>query len=175
MNEVLKAIKERRSIRKFKQTPVPKKLLEQIVEAGLYAPSGMNKQSTKIVVITNKEMIQKFSKLNHTFLKNTEDFDPFFGSPAVLLVMGEKGHRNTAFDGAVVMENMMLAAHSLGLGSIWVNRAREELNCQEGLQLLKEMGIIGEYEGIGHCLVGYIDGDIPQAAPRKDDRVYWID
>ena len=69
----------------------------------------------------------------------------------------------------------MLAAHSLGLGNIWIHRAKEEFESEEGKKILKELGIEGEWEGIGHCAVGYMDGEMPKAAPRKDGRVVWAE
>ena len=104
-----------------------------------------------------------------------EGFDPFYGAPAVLIVLAEKEWANRVYDGSLVMGNMMLAAHSLGLGSIWIHRAKQEFEEPEYQQLLKDLGVEGEWEGIGHCAVGYIDGEIPQAAERKPNRVFWAE
>ena len=175
MNEILKAIKERRSIRKFK-TDMPKKEdLQQIVEAGLYAASGMGKQPVITLVITNKELRDKLAKTNAKIGGWPEDFDPFYGAPAVLVVLANKEHFTYLYDGSLVMGNMMLAAHALGLGSIWIHRAKEEFETAEWKNLLKDLGVKGEWEGIGHCAVGYIDGQNPQAQARKDGRVFWIE
>lgn len=73
------------------------------------------------------------------------------------------------------MGNMMLAAHSLGLGSIWIHRAKEEFETGEWQQFLSDIGVEGEWEGIGHCAVGYIEGETPKAAERKDGRVFWVE
>lgn len=153
MNEIIKAMEERRSIRKFQPTMPAKEDLAQIVEAGLYAASGMGRQSAIIVAVTNKELRDQLAKTNAEIMDKL-DFDPFYGAPAIFVV---------------------LAAHSLGLGSIWIHRAKEEFERPEYQALLKKLGIEGEWEGIGHCAVGYIDGEAPKAAKRKDNRVFWIE
>ena len=175
MNEIIKAMKERRSIRKFKSEMPAKADLEQIVEAGLYAASGMGKQATKIIIVTDKKLRDKIMEMNRKIGGWDEGFDPFYGAPAMLIVLAEKDWRNKIYDGSLVMGNLMLAAHSLGLGSIWIHRAREEFESEEGKEILKELGIEGEWEGIGHCAVGYIDGELPKPAPRKDGRVVWAE
>ena len=175
MNEIIKAMKERRSIRKFKSEMPTKADLEQIVEAGLYAASGMGKQTTKIIVVTDKKLRDKIMEMNRKVGGGDEGFDPFYGAPAMLIVLAEKDWRNKIYDGSLVMGNLMLAAHSLGLGSIWIHRAREEFESDEGKEILKSLGIEGEWEGIGHCAVGYMDGELPKPAPRKDGRVVWAE
>lgn len=175
MNEIIKAMKERRSIRKFKSEMPAKADLEQIVEAGLYAASGMGKQATKIIIVTDKKLRDKIMEMNRKIGGWDEGFDPFYGAPAMLIVLAEKDWRNKIYDGSLVMGNLMLAAHSLGLGSIWIHRAKEEFESEEGKEILKELGIEGEWEGIGHCAVGYIDGELPKPAPRKDGRVVWAE
>ncbi len=174
MNEVIRAMLERRSIRKFKPETPKKEDLEQIIEAGLYAASGMGRQAAIVVAVTNKEIIKKLSKVNAE-IWGKEGIDPFYGAPAILIVLAEKDWRNAAYDGSLVMGNLMLAAHSLGLGSIWINRAKQEFEMEEWKAWLKSIGIEGEWEGVGHCAVGYIDGDIPKAAPRKANRVFWAE
>ena len=153
MNEIIKAMKERRSIHKFKSELPSKADLEQMVEAGLYATNGMGKQTTKIIVVTNKELRDKISEMNRKIGGWDEGFDSFYGAPAILIVLAEKDWRNKIYDGSLVMGNLMLAAHSLGLGSIWIHRAREEFESDEGKEILKSLGIEGEWEGIGHCAV----------------------
>lgn len=174
MNEVIKAMLERRSIRKFKPETPKKEELEQIIEAGLYAASGMGRQAAIVVAVTNKEIIKKLSKVNAE-IWGKEGIDPFYGAPAILIVLAEKDWRNAAYDGSLVMGNLMLAAHSLGLGSIWINRAKQEFEMEEWKAWLKSIGVEGEWEGVGHCAVGYIDGDVPKAAPRKANRVFWAE
>ena len=175
MNEVIKAMKERRSIRKFKAEMPPKADLEQIVEAGLYAANGRGRQAVITIAVTDKELRDKLSAVNNEIMGGPEGNDPFYGAPAILIVLANKEVPTAPYDGSLVMGNLMLAAHSLGLGSIWIHRAKEEFEMPEYQKLLKNLGIEGEWEGIGHCAVGYIDGENPAAAPRNDGRVFWVE
>lgn len=175
MNAVMECILKRRSIRNFKAQMPEKEDIDQIIEAGLYAPSGHGAQSTIILAVTNKELRDRISKDNYRVVGREVNTDPFYGAPVILIVLADRSSSNRAYDGSVVMENMMLAATSLGLGSIWINRAREEFETEEYRQLLKDLGIEGEWEGVGHCAVGYIEGEVPQAAPRKPGRVYYVE
>lgn len=175
MNEVIKAMKERRSIRKFKAEMPPKADLEQIVEAGLYAANGRGRQAVITIAVTDKELRDKLSEVNNEIMGGPAGNDPFYGAPAILIVLANKEVPTAPYDGSLVMGNLMLAAHSLGLGSIWIHRAKEEFEMPEYQKLLKDLGIEGEWEGIGHCAVGYIDGENPAAAPRNDGRVFWVE
>ncbi len=174
MNEVIKALLERRSIRKFKPEMPKKEDLDQIIEAGLYAASARGQQSTMILAVTNKELRDKISRDNAK-IWGREDVDPFYGAPAILIALGEKDCPNRVYDGSLAMGNMMLAAHALGLGSVWIHRAKQEFEMGEYRQLLKDLGVEGEWEGIGHCAIGYIDGDVPAPAKRKENRVFWAE
>lgn len=175
MNDILKAMKERRSIRKFKSDMPAKEDIAQIIEAGLYAANARGKQATITIAVTNKELRDKLSSINCKIGGWNDDVDPFYGAPVILIVLAEKDWQNRVYDGSLVLGNMMLAAHSLGLGSIWIHRAKEEFEMPEYQQLLKRLGVEGEWEGIGHCAVGYIDGDMPKAAERKSNRVFWVE
>ena len=175
MNEIIKAMKERRSIRKFKSDMPAKEDIAQIVDAGLYAANGMGRQATVTVAVTNKELRDKISEINRKIGGWKEDFDPFYNAPVILIVLAEKDWRNRVYDGSLVMGNMMLAAHSLGLGSIWIHRAKEEFELDEYKDLLKSLGVEGDWEGIGHCAVGYADCELPKPAERKDGRVFWVE
>ena len=175
MNDIIKAMKERRSVRKFKSDMPDKKDIEQIVEAGLYAANGRGKQAVITVAVTNRELRDKISDINRKIGGWSEGFDPFYGAPVILIVLADKDWPTCVYDGSLVMGNMMLAAHSLGLGSIWIHRAKEEFETDEYKELLKSLGVEGEWEGIGHCAVGYADGDIPTPAERKDGRVFWVE
>jgi len=174
MGEVLKAIRERRSIRRYKADMVPQEKLDQIIEAGLYSANGKGEQSTIIIQVTNRELRDKIAKMNAEIGGWQEGFDPFYGAPAVLIVLGRKDWPTHVYDGSVVIGNLMLAAHDLGIGSCWIHRAKEEFETQWGKELLKSLGIEGEYEGIGHCVLGYAEGEAPQAAERKENRVFYI-
>ncbi len=175
MNDIIKAMEERRSIRKFKPDMPAKEDLEQIIEAGLFAASGKNEQAVITIAVTNKELRDKLTKDNRAVGGWDESYDPFYGAPVILIALGRKSRTTYVYDGSLVIGNMMLAAHSLGLGSIWIHRAKEEFETEEYQALLKDLGIEGEWEGIGHCAVGYMDGELPKAPARKDGRVYWIE
>ena len=175
MNEVIKAMKERRSIRRFKPEMPAKEDLAEILEAGLYAASGMGRQPVVTIAITNKEQRDKLSEINRKIGGWREGFDPFYGAPVILAVLADKAYPTYKYDGSLVMGNLMLAAHSLGLGSIWIHRAKEEFELPEYKQFLKELGIQGDYEGIGHCAIGYIDGDVPAPAKRKEGRIILVE
>ncbi len=174
MSEVLDKMKSRRSIRKYKPDMVPQDVLNQIIEAGLYAASGMGYQNTIIIQVTNKKLRDEISELNREIAGMKEGTDPFYGAPAMLIVLAKKDWRTGVYDGSLVMGNLMLAAHELGLGSCWIHRAKEEFETDWGKELLKSLGIEEEYEGIGHCALGYIDGEYPEAAKRKENRVFYI-
>ena len=175
MNEIIRAMEERRSIRSFKPEMPPKEVLQQIVEAGLYAASGKGQQAAIVVAVTNKALRDKLAEENRRIAGAPEGSDPFYGAPAVLVVLGQKDWPTHVYDGSLVMGNLLLAAHALGLGSIWIHRAKEEFEEPEYQQLLKDLGVEGEWEGIGHCAVGYLNGEAPAPAPRKPGRVFWAE
>lgn len=181
MNNTIKDIITRRSVKKYKDKPVEMELVEQIVTAGTYAPSGMNKQAAVILAITNKEMRDRLSRMNlDVVIRNgmqtsSGHSDPFYGAPVVLVVLAKKEVGTRVYDGSLVMENMMIAANSLGLGSYWIHRAKETFEMEEGKQMLRDLGLEGEYEGIGNCIVGYAADDaLKPQSPRKDDYVVWV-
>lgn len=173
MNEVIEMMKTRRSIRKFKPDALPDEIIEQIAEAGTYAATGKNLQSPTIIAVTNKQLRDRISEMNRKIGGWQEGFDPFYGAPAMLIVLADKNVPTAVYDGSLVMGNLMLAAHSLGIGSIWIHRAKEEFESEEGKAILAELGITGDQVGIGHCALGYIDGEEPKAAPRRENWVYY--
>ena len=181
MNETIQNIIARRSVKKYLDRPVPLELVEEVVKAGTYAPSGMNKQSPINLAVTNKEMRDRLSRLNLEIvvgkgLTTTSGHnDPFYGAPVVLVVLAKKEIGTHLYDGSLVMENLMIAAQSLGLGSCWIHRAKESFETEEGRQILRELGITEEYEGIGNCIIGYAAPDaLKPQAPRKPDYVVWV-
>ena len=125
MNEVIKAMEERRSVRRFKTDMPEKAAIEQIIEAGLYAANGRGKQAAIVVAVTDKKLRDKISEDNRKIGGWQEGFDPFYGAPVILIVLADKNWPTAVYDGSLVMGNMMLAAHSLGLGSIWIHRGNE--------------------------------------------------
>lgn len=172
MREVINNMKTRRSIRKYKPDMIPEDVLNRIIEAGTYAATGMGKQSPIIIAVTNKEIRDKFSKMNAEIMG--VDSDPFYGAPVVLIVLADKTRPTYVYDGSLVMGNLMLAAHAEGIGSCWIHIAKEEFESAEGKAFLKSLGIEGDYEGIGHCVLGYTDGEEPKAMPRKENYVYCV-
>ena len=165
MNEVIKALKERRSIKKYKPDAVPEELLDIVLEAGTFAPTGMNRQSPVMVVIKDKEQRDKLSKLNASIMGM--DGDPFYGAPVVIVVLADSNVMTHKEDGSLVLGNLLNAAHSVGLGSCWIHRAKEEFETDEGKAMLKKWGITENYVGIGHCILGYAD-EVREIRPRKE-------
>ena len=166
MKSTLEDLKTRRSIRKYKQEQIKDEELNQILEAGIYAPTGMNRQSPIMVVLQDKETIARLSKMNAAIMN--VDSDPFYGAPTVVVVLADKSRSTYREDGSLVLGNLMNAAHAIGIGSCWIHRAKEELESKEGKALLKEWGVPDGYEGIGHCILGYAEGPLPEAKPRKE-------
>ena len=174
MNDIIKAMEERRSIRKFKPEMPSKSDIGQIIEAGLFAASARGEQSAIIVAVTNRVLRDRISADNCK-VGGWENFDPFYGAPVILIVLAKKDWPNRVYDGSLVMGNLMLAAHSLGLGSIWIHRAKEEFETNDFKKWLADLGITGEWEGVGHLAVGYADCPLPAAAERKPDRIVCVE
>ena len=173
MNETLKVLETRRSCRKFvTDKMVSDEEIKAIVKAGTYAATGRGLQSPIILVVTNKELRDKLSAENARIMG--VDFDPFYGAPVIIIVLADKNVATYKYDGSLVMGNMLNAAASLGLGSLWVHRAKEEFEGELGRKILADFGIQGDYEGIGHCVIGYAKEPAPEAAPRKDNYVYYV-
>ena len=170
MAETLTTLKTRRSCRAYKPELIEEEKLNAILEAGTYAATGMGKQSPIILAITSKELRDKLSRMNAAVLG--ADMDPFYGAPEVLVVLGNKAVPTYLYDGSLVMGNMMNAAADLGVASCWVHRAKEEFESEEGKAILKELGIEGDYEGIGNLILGYAAKPAVDPAPRKADYIY---
>ena len=169
MNETIGTILHRRAIRRFDARPVDQELLQQILQAGMYAPTAMGRQSPLIVAVQDKDDIARLSSLNAQIQGTTGD--PFYGAPTVVIVFAQAGNRNSVQDASLVMGNLMNAAHALGLGSCWINRARETFELPEGRELLTKWGVEGDWIGVGNCILGYPDGPAPEAKPRKEGYV----
>lgn len=173
MNETLKVLETRRSCRNFDSAKmVSEEDLQAIVKAGTYAASGMGRQSAIIIAVTNKEIRDELAKENAKIMG--VDMDPFYGAPVILIVLANKEVGTYLYDGSLVMGNLMNAAESLGLGSIWIHRAKEEFESEIGKKILKDLGISGDYEGIGHCAIGYAATPATEPAPRKENYVYFV-
>ena len=174
MNEIIKNIIERRSVKKYLAKPVEQEMVDCVLKAGTYAPTGRNRQPVKILAITDPKVRDDLRKLNAKIMGLDESVDPFYGAPVVLVVLADPTVSTYLYDGSLVMGNMMNAAHSLGLGSCWIHRAKEEFQTEYGKALLSSLGIEGEWEGIGHCLLGYADGPLPEARPRKEGWIHYV-
>ena len=173
MNETLKVLENRRSCRNFKPDMVKDEDLKAIIKAGTYAATGMGKQSPIIICVTDKTLRDQISEENRKIGGWDEGFDPFYGAPVILIVLADKEIHTHVYDGSLVMGNLMNAAASLGVDSIWIHRAKEEFESDFGKELLKKLGIKGDYEGIGHCALGYRAEPVKDPAPRKDNYVYF--
>lgn len=171
MNTTIQDLMTRRSIRKYKPEQITREELETVLNAGMCAPTAMNKQSPIIVAVQNKDDIAYLSKLNAA-VKGMAG-DPFYGAPTVLVVLADAENANAVPDGSLVLGNLMNAAHAIGLGSCWINRAREVFATDEGKALLKKWGIKGDYIGVGNCILGYPD-EQPQMKPRKENYVHYV-
>lgn len=171
MNKTLEDLKNRRSIRRYKPEQVSREELDTVISAGICAPTGMNRQSPIIVAVQDRETVKLLSKMNAAVM--CTDNDPFYGAPTVLVVLADANSKHAVQDGSLVMGNLMNAAQAIGLGSCWINRAREVFDTAEGKALLKKWGIEGEYIGVGNCILGYPD-ESPAMKPRKDNYVYYV-
>lgn len=172
MNEVINTIMQRRSCRTFDPNRMPSdELIQQVAEAGTWSPTSMGQQNPIIIAVTNPELRNRISRMNAAVMGKA-DTDPFYGAPCMLIVL-VKESPNAAYDGPIVMQTMMLAAQSLGLNTCWIHRAKEEFESAEGQQILRDLGIQGNYIGIGHLALGYTSAPIPDPKPRKSDYIHW--
>ncbi len=174
MNEVLKTLETRRSCRSFKPDMINDEDLAAIIKAGTYAPTGMGKQSPIIIAVKDKTLRDEIAEENRKIGGWGEGFDPFYGAPVILIVLAKKDVVTHVYDGALVMGNLMNAAESLGIASIWIHRAKEEFESDFGKKILEKLGITDEYEGIGHCALGYATQPVADPVARKADYVYYI-
>lgn len=184
MNAVIETIKARRSCRAFSSEMPSHNLIAQVCEAGTWAPTGHGKQSPLIIAVSRRDLRDRLSAINARIWntlkvqrreKPTENFDPFYGAPVVLVVLADRRVPTYLHDGCAVLTNMANAAHSLGLASCWIHRAKEEFLSHEGKAILKELGIEAHYQGIGHLILGYPSKDIPAPLPRKADYIRWVE
>ncbi|MCC8358103.1 MAG: nitroreductase [Oscillospiraceae bacterium] len=172
MNQVLESLKTRRAIRKYKAEPVRKEDLDAVLEAGIYAPTAMGAQRACIVAVTNKAERDAISRMNAAVMGR--DDDPFYGAPAVIVVFGDSSWAQGKKDGSLIMGNMLNAAHAIGLGSCWIDRAEESFNSPEGQALKKKWGVPEEYTGVGNCILGYPD-ETPEPKPRKEGYIIRVE
>ena len=172
MAETLTTLKNRRSCRAYKPELIEEEKLNAIIEAGTYAATGMGKQSPIIIAVTDKALRDKLSQMNAAVMG--ANMDPFYGAPELLVVLANRAVPTYVYDGSLVMGNMMNAAADLGVASCWIHRAKEEFESEEGKAILRDLGIEGDYEGIGHLILGYAAAPANAPAPRKADYVYRV-
>ena len=170
-NAVLTAIKERRSIRKYKKEQISDEQLKAILEAATYAPTGQGMQSPVMVVVQEPELIKKLSRMNAQVMGSEND--PFYGAPTVVVVLADSSRGTYVEDGSLVMGTLLLAAHSVGVDSCWIHRAKEVFATPEGKELLKEWGLSENYVGVGNCILGYRDCEYPEPKARKQDYIIY--
>ena len=172
MKDAMEVLLTRRNIRNFNDKSIPEDVLNKILEAGTYAPTAMGMQKPIIIAITDKKVRDEVSRENARIM-GREGTDPFYGAPVILLVAVEN-YPNAVYDGSCVMDNLLNAAWAMGVGSCWIHRAKEELESDFGKKLLKSLGIVGNYIGVGHAALGYFDGEPPLPKPRKENYIYRI-
>ena len=170
--QALENIYTRTSCKKYKSDKVDEALIDEVIKAGVSSATGKNAQSPIIIKITNKKVRDELANLNASIM-GRNGIDPFYNAPVVLVVLAKKDVFTHVYDGSIVMANMMLAAHALGLGSCWIHRAKEEFETEYGKKLLKDLGINEEYEGIGNLVLGYEEVK-SNPKPRKENWVYEI-
>ena len=168
MNETIKTLQSRCSAKNYTDRQVPDELLDIILETGLYAPCGLNNQQVYAVAVRDKETRDLLSKINAEIME--VETDPFYGAPCVIVVLADPDMPTWIDDGSLVLGNMLNAAHALGLGSCWVNRARQTFDRPEGKALLEKWGLPERYRGVGNCILGYADEE-PALKDRLDGRI----
>lgn len=170
--ETIKALIHRRSCRNYSDRPVEAEKLARIIEAGQYAPSGMGRQPVTFVAVTDPATVERLSQLNAQVMGS--DGDPFYGAKTVVVVLVDHSVPTHLEDGSLAMGNLLNAAYALGVDSCWIHRAHEVFDSPEGLELLASWGLPadGSLRGVGHCVLGYAEGALPEAKPRRDNVVY---
>lgn len=167
-NKILQAIRERRSYRKYSTQQISDDELQTVLEAGTWAPTGMGKQAPYIVAVQNEEICSRLRRMNADVMGTTAD--PFYGAPTIVLVFAPADWGNNIKDGSLVLGNMMLAAHSIGLASCWINREDAMFATDEGKALMKQFNLPDGLIGVGALSLGYgIEGGTHTPKPRKAD------
>ncbi|MCR5423813.1 MAG: nitroreductase [Bacteroidales bacterium] len=170
-NAVLKALCERRSIKKYKPELITKDELDAVLTAATYAPNGMGKQSPVMVVVQEKALRDKLSRMNAEIMNVSSD--PFYGAPTVVVVFGNPDIPTWLEDASLTAGNLLNAAHAVGIGGCWIHRARQMFESPEGRQLMRQWGIPENMVGVANCILGYPDGDPKPRASRKDDYIVY--
>lgn len=190
MNDILKCILERRSIRRYKSEQISEEELNIILEAGIYAPSAGGRQGTVFLVTQDKDVNEKLGRINkatfHGRISTPTSYiskdqpsiaddetivSGFYGSPTIITLFAPGNFLYSESDCSVAAENIMLAACSLGIGSCMVGRADETFSSDYGKELLKNCNMNETYRAFYHVLLGYPDSENPKAKPRKEGRI----
>ena len=171
MNEALQNLLTRRSVRQYRDEMIPEDILDAILEAGLYAPSGRNFQPVTMVAVRDRATRDLLSKMNAAVMG--ADSDPFYGAPVVIVVLADRNLSHLGVeDGSLAMGNLMNAAHAVGVGSCYIFRAKEVFESPEGQALLAKWGVPETYIGVGNCILGYpAEGGIRPVSPRKENYI----
>ena len=172
MNEALQCLRNRRSTKSYTDHQVPDELLDKVLEAGLYAPTGRNNQNVVCVAVRDRKVRDQLSRMNAEILG--VDSDPFYGAPCIIVVLADCQGNTWVEDGSLVLGNMLNAAQAVGLGACWVHRARQMFETDEGKELLQSWGLPETMKGIGNCILGY-PAQLPAEKPRKEGRIIKVD
>ena len=159
MNETMKTILERRSIRRFTDEPVPDEILRQLAEAAMHAPSGQNLKTWKFTVVSSSKMIKKLAEAMRVAL-GRDSYD-MYGPAALLIPTNERESVFGPEDNACALQNVFLAAHSLGVGSVWINQLRRVCDVPEVRGVMNEMHIPASHVVYGLAALGYADSQAP--------------
>ncbi len=172
MNPVLDAIKTRRSTRAFTDRKVEKQVLEALVEAARYAPSGMNRQTWKFTVVQNPQVIETLAALIRTELDRSEDYC-FYHANALILTSNERESPHGVEDCACALQNIFLAAHSMGVGSVWINQFKGICDRPAVRAVLDELGLPDNHIVLGVAALGY-SAEPSKTVEKKANVVSWI-
>lgn len=155
MSDILDILKKRYSVKKYSDDKVPSEVIDKVTEAGIYAPSGLNRQAVRLMVVEDRDTVREIADINASVGGFPQGMDPFYGAPVVIVVFADRGCSTHIEDGSIALANMLNEAFSLGVGSCWIHRARECFETQRGREIAREYGIPDEYIGIGNCILGY--------------------
>lgn len=167
--EAMNVLLTRRSVRQYQARQVSEQELDQVLQAGLYAPTGKNVQGVELVAVQEKKLRDRLAALNKSFWD--KDMDPYYGAPTIILVLADTVRYTWVEDGSCALCNMLNAAHALGLGACWIHRVREMFDLEEGKAYLRQWGLPESMRGVGSVALGYPAGPELRPLPRKDGRV----
>ena len=159
----------RRSIRKYEPRQITDEELDQILLAGTYAPTGMNRQTPVMVAVQDPEVI-RLMEIENAKVMGDENLRPFYGAPTVVVVFADSSYYTSFEDACLVMGNLMNAAAAVGVGSCWIHRAKQVFETPVGKALMEKWGLDSKYVGVGNCILGYA-AETPAPKPRKENYI----